>query len=355
MANIPTEIEESQAKELLSRTEVRTMRKDLQKLREGVALKERERIVKLKTPEEEKREAEKVETPEKEVGEKQGQATTEVFERKSEKEREAMTQLKNFATEEEKQKIFYLESEKTELEKQLQTIQKEKEPPLLLQKNKLLLERKETEESLKVFLEKEKEIENEQKFINESEGTTSVPRDKQKLEKKRWQVEGEREGSEKKRWKVEKDLERIENQTKSIDDEYQKVLAGEKVLNDKIEEINNSLKSVYAGIIAKEEEKKRMRKEQKDIESLKQAEVESKRKEEIRRQEWKGRGKVEEKPFLRGIPEGGGKEKLVKKMQEGAVKEAEERKKFLESIEKWAEESPSVPKGTPAPEDKDKK
>ncbi len=347
MANISTntltKIEETQTKEFLSRAEIRTMRKDIQRLRESVALKERDRIVKLKTPEEEKLEKLKLERIEqKEVErqdlEKQNRARIEVLQKRSEEEKEAMTQLKDFANENERQQIFYLESEKVDLEKQLQTLQKEKEPPLLLQKNKFLLERKSIEENLIPFLEEEKKIENEQKFISETERTTNVPKDKQKLEKRRWELEEKREEMEKKRWAIEKEMEKIENQIKNTDDEYQKLLEEQKILKDKITEINNSLKSVYVEMMAREEEKRRMKKEQMDVEALKQAETESKRKEEIRRQEWSKKENIEEKPFLKGVPGGDRKERLVKKIQETSTKEEGERKKFLESIEEWAKE-----------------
>jgi hypothetical protein len=42
------ESEKNQVREFLSRAEIRTMRKDLQKMREAVALQERERIIGLK-------------------------------------------------------------------------------------------------------------------------------------------------------------------------------------------------------------------------------------------------------------------------------------------------------------------
>ena len=51
--------EETQAKEFLKRAEIRTMRKDLQNLREADALKERYKIVNVKTLEEQQREQQK--------------------------------------------------------------------------------------------------------------------------------------------------------------------------------------------------------------------------------------------------------------------------------------------------------
>ena len=65
--------EETQAKEFLKRAEIRTMRKDLLKLRESDALKERDKIAKIKTLDEqieEKRKADLVVPVRRKVDEK---------------------------------------------------------------------------------------------------------------------------------------------------------------------------------------------------------------------------------------------------------------------------------------------
>ena len=54
-----TEAEELQAKEFLKRAEIRTMKKDLMALRESDALKERDKIAKIKTLEEQQAEHKK--------------------------------------------------------------------------------------------------------------------------------------------------------------------------------------------------------------------------------------------------------------------------------------------------------
>ena len=131
MANTPIENDETKVKEFLDRTEIRTMKKDLQKLREGVALKERERIIKIKTPEEEKTEKEKQERIkqqeiEKQLLEKQSQERIKVLQKRAGEEKEAMAQIKNYATEEEKQQIFYLESEKNDLTNKFKPSKKKK-------------------------------------------------------------------------------------------------------------------------------------------------------------------------------------------------------------------------------------
>jgi len=334
--NTPTKEEEEQAKEFLSRTEVRTMKKDIQILREGVALKERERIIKLKTPEEELEKI-RIEKAKREEAEKQSQIRTKIVQKKSEGEEATMDQLKNFAKEDEKQQIFYLESEKVNLEKQLQTLQREKESPMLLEKNKFLLERDAVEERLKPIIEEEKKTENEQKFISESEKTANVPKDKQKLEKRRWELEEKREKIEKSRWTIERELEKAESGIKEIDDEYKKLLTDQETLKDRIAEINDSLKSIYLGIMSREEEKRRLKEEQSDVESLEQAKKQEQRKEEIRRQEWSGKKDIQEKPFLKEVPNDSRKENLIKKIQETTSKEEEQRRNFLKGIKEWEE------------------
>jgi len=331
--------EEDKIKEFLNRAEVKTMRKDLQKLRESIALKEREKIVKIKTPEEEKAERERLEKIkqedlEKQNLEKQRQESSEAIQKKVGEEIKTMSQIKEFAQENEKQQIFYLESEKIDLQKKLQILQKDKESPLLLRKNRLLLERNDVEDRLGIISEEEKKIESEEDFVGEAEKTANVPKDKQSLEKKRWDLEKKREELERKRWLVEQESEKIETQTKEVDAEYQNIQNEEKTLKDRITAIGDSLRSTYLGITSREEERIKLEKEGRTAEALKRAEVESERKEEIRRQEWK----IKEKPFLREIPDEEKKEQLVKKIEETSIKEGDERKKFLEDVEEWAKE-----------------
>ena len=67
------------------------------------------------------------------------------------------------------------------MSKQLQTLQKEQEPPFLLKKNEFLLERKEIEFRLTKAVEEEKAIEAEEKSLTEMEKSAVAPSDKQNL------------------------------------------------------------------------------------------------------------------------------------------------------------------------------
>ena len=131
-----TTAEELQAKEFLKRAEVRTMKKDLSVLREADAMKERNKIVGIKTLEEQMEEKKKAEIdiPVKAVAERAKRE--EVLQRNEGQERIAEKDLKNYAAEEERQQIFLLESQRLSLEKQADAIDKEKDPALKLEKNK---------------------------------------------------------------------------------------------------------------------------------------------------------------------------------------------------------------------------
>ena len=90
--------EETQAKEFLKRAEIRTMRKDLRALREVDALKERDKIAKIKTLDEQLEEKNKavapIAVPNKEKIERE-----EVLTKNEGQERIAEKDLKNYATE----------------------------------------------------------------------------------------------------------------------------------------------------------------------------------------------------------------------------------------------------------------
>ena len=118
---MPTEAEETQAKEFLKRAEIKTMRKDLLGLREVDSLKERDKIAHIKTLEEQRLEQEqKLQSEEKIQRE-------EVLQKNESQERVAEKDLKNYATEQERQQIFLLESQRLGFEKQVDEIDKEKQ------------------------------------------------------------------------------------------------------------------------------------------------------------------------------------------------------------------------------------
>ena len=127
--------EELQVAEFLKRAEIRTMKKDLQALRENDALKERDRIVKLKTLEEQLEEKRKIQESEISKASLERAKREDVLTANVAQERLAEKDLKNYATEEERQQIFLLEAHRLNLGKNVDEIDQKKEPASKLEKN----------------------------------------------------------------------------------------------------------------------------------------------------------------------------------------------------------------------------
>mgnify|MGYP001603194816 FL=1 len=200
---MPTETEELQVKEFLKRAEIKTMKKDLQALREVDALKERDKIAKIRTLEEQRLEQEK-KLQEKERAKAQVEKTERetVLEKGAVQEREAEKDLKEYATEQEKQQIFQFESERFNFEKQADAIDKEKGPALKLKKNEILIEKKNWETKLNSILGQEKKLEDEQSFVAQKAQQSAIASEKKSLEQRRWDLDKEIQEIEKKRWEV---------------------------------------------------------------------------------------------------------------------------------------------------------
>lgn len=316
-----TEDEELQAKEFLKRAEIKTMKKDLQKLREVDALEERDKIVKGKTVEEEKAELEKI---------SKTQQREKVLSKNINEEREAEKQIKSYAEESEKQQIFLFESQRLGLEKQIDVFEQEKESALALEKNRILIEKRGQETKLNNIIAEEQKIEEEQKFIGEKEKTSNVPSEKKSLEERRGELEIKRQEIEKKRWVVEKEIKKIEEGLLKIDADYQKITEEKNSLKEKIKAIDMSLREIYSKIIKRVEDKKRGMLEQQQAEAAKTEQLSSEKKEKIQREQWTKPGQTpKEKEFLKGVPD-----IMKEKLAKSAEAEEEQRKKFLEDIEK---------------------
>ena len=323
-----TQIEEQQVKEFLKRAEVRTMKKDLRALRESDALKERDKIVQLKTLEEQldaqksQREKERAQT------EAEKRARDEVLGRNAAQERIAEKDLKNYGTEEERQQIFLLESQRFEIEKQVDLIDKEKDPALKLEKNSLLIKLRDWQEKLNAILEDEKKLENEEKFLAEKEQASTIPGEKKGLETSRWDTEKKIQEIEKKRWEVEKQIEIINNKISQIDKSLDALVDEKNGLRNKILGADKSLREIYSAIIARDQEKRRGELEEQKTQREISAKIRAEKNEDVRRQQWSSapvkKAQNERQAF---------KERLAKTTQT----EEEERKKFLQNVENLSE------------------
>lgn len=327
-----TEEQELQAKEFLKRAEIRTMKKDLQKLREADALKERDKIINVKTVEEEKAELEKKRKDQTEKLEME-----KILSRRMEQEREAEEQIKDYAEEAEKQQIFLHEAQRLSFQKQIDDIDKEKEPALALDKNRLLLEKRKQEEKLNSIVSEEKKIEDEEKFIAEKEITSNVPSEKKSLEERRGELESQRQKTEKNRWVIEKEVKDLDDKIKAIDDKYKEVIEEKNKLREKIAGADKSLREIYSKIIKRVEEKRKGLSEQQKAEAEKREKLASERKEQIQREQWTRPAITKQIPtgkdFLKEMTE-----KARENLAKSATAEEEQRRKFLEDIEKQIKE-----------------
>lgn len=321
------EDEELQAREFLKRAEIRTMRKDLLKLREGDSLKERNKIATIKTLEEQLEEKRKTDETTTNIALAERGAREEVLLRNEGQEKLAEKDLKNYATEEERQQIFLFESQRLGFEKQLDAIDKEKDPALKLEKNKILLQKRTDEEKLSSILDQEKKLETEQKFIIEKEQTSPIASQKKGLEQTRWDIDKKIQDVEKRRWAIEKQIEEIDNKISKIDKSSEQLVLEKNNLRDKILGTDKSLRDIYSVVMIREEEK-RKNKSQDQIEKQKVlSEIRAKQREGVRRQQW-SRPAPSNQEGATGITV------PVKKSVRSFEAENEQRKEFLRSVER---------------------
>lgn len=316
---MPTEAEELQAKEFLKRAEIRTMKKDLLKLREADSLKERNKIANIKTLEEQQAEQQKKFAEQEKLKEESERIKRqEILQKGETQEYEAEKDLKKYATEEEKQQIFLFESQRLGLENQIDEIEQKKDPGLKLDKNKILLEINTQQEKLKEILGQEKKLEDEQKLIVEKEQTTNIPTERKSLADRRWDLDKEIQGIEEKRWAVEKEIQTLEQKVESIDQLSQQLVVDKNALRDKVLGIDKSLRDVYSIIMARVEAKRRGEAEEQVAKKQAVEKAKMAQNEKVQRAQWMGK-----------------KEEIIM----NKPSEEEQRRKFLQDVEKGANQT----------------
>jgi hypothetical protein len=326
-----TETEEIQAKEFLKRAEIRTMRKDLLALRETDSLKERDKIAKLKTLEEQLQEKKSELAKESNLRQEKIQRE-EVLTKNESQERLAEKDLKKYATEQERQQIFLFESQRLSLEKQVDLIDKEKDPALKLDKNNLLIKKREAETKLNSVLEQEKKLEGEQKFIAEKSQATTIPSERKGLEARRWDLDKEIQNVEKRRWEAEKQVQDINEKIVQIDKSSDQLVIEKNGLRDKILGADKSLREIYSAIMLREEEKRRGEAQEQIAREEALTKARTQKNEEVQRQQW-GHSTKPQTNFLQiPVP------RPIKKIQIKSFEaEEERRKKFLQDVEQGAQ------------------
>jgi len=330
--------EELQAREFLKRAEVRTMKKDLLALREVDALKERDKIATIKTLEEQQAEQAK-KLQEKEVLEKT--AREEVLGKNAGQEKIAAKDLKSYATEEERQQIFLLESQRFGFGKQIDDIDKVKDPAFKLEKNKLLIQKREWQEKLNSILDKEKKLVGEQNFISQKEQTTTIPSERKGLESRRWDLDKEIQDIEKKRWEIEKQAETVDGKITQIDRSSEQLVIEKNELQNKALGIDKSLREIYSTIIEREEEKRRGLSQEQMARKKELADVRLAEKEKIQRQQWSPT--PAKKPAISAEYLSKAPPTLKEKLTSITSTEEEQRNKFLRNVESWAQDKDKLP------------
>lgn len=342
-----TQTEEQQARDFLKRAEIRTMKKDLRALREKDALSERDKIAKIKTLEEQLQEAQQkqqkaeplaIPVPQKSAAaqmpeqDDEKQRMKRVLSEGARQEREAEKNLKTYATEQERQQIFLLESQRLGLENQIDAIDKEKEPGLKLDKNKIMLQKSKLDDKLKSILEQEKKLEGEQAVVLQKSQESTVPSQKKSLEQRRWEIEKDIQEIEKQRWAVEKQIQESEQKVKEIDKFSEQLVQEKNLLQDKILGADKSLREIYSQVIARVEQKRRGEAEEQKARAQTLQKTRAEEKQRVQREQWTGTSAPKKKEFLRQAPQDF-KEKLAR----AAAEEEERRKKFLEDVENWSQ------------------
>ncbi len=322
--------EELQAKEFLKRAEIRTMRKDLQALRETDALKERDKIAKIKTLEEQRAEQEKqLQTKEAVKAAEEKVGREEILQKNEGEERIAEKDLKDYATEQERQQIFLIESQRLAFEKQVDAIDKVKDPALKLEKNKLLLQKRDQQAKLNSILEEERKLETDEKFIIEKEQTTTIASQRKSLEQSKADEDKKIQDVERKRWEAEKQIQDTDSKVSQVDISSESLVTEKNGLRDKILGADKSLREIYSVVMAREEEKRRGQAAEQIAKREALSKVRLEQKERVQRQQWSGAStSAPKKPLEIPVPVPA-KQKLARSFEA----EEEQRRKFLQDVE----------------------
>ena len=276
--------------ELLKRSDIRTMKKDIKSLREEASEKDREKLI---TEKKEKTTTEK-QTKKKEVAKNSSNTQTEKA-KKKEEEREAIKKITNEKKEiikpkkievvkpkriEEKmaEEIEQRWQERREKEQKKQEIEKpiENIPNTQTSKKKELLEQfNQFKQILQSIWKTEKEIEQRKQGVEKKEKLATSLDEKQKIERERWQVEQEREKIEEKRWQIEDKIKKIRQEAEEYTEnkrEAEKDRGKQEIGNQKkIEEKEAKIASEKAIQLKQEQEKAiQLKQEQEKAIQLKQ-------------------------------------------------------------------------------------
>ena len=223
---------EETKKEFLQREEVKTMKKDLSRLRESEAQKEKERIVSL-SPE---KEAETRETARRQEEEKQ----------RVEAERKGKEAAKKKEEEENEKRLAEIRAKNGRLKKELALAENElkkildEKKRLEPEKNGLSAKMDLAEKKLSEILAREGECERKEKEIEEKEAIAVSGEEKTRIEKERWQAQEERKTAEKGRWVAEKEKNEVNVRFQAVETNYNGLSKKQEELERKIKELKSA-------------------------------------------------------------------------------------------------------------------
>jgi hypothetical protein len=328
-----TVAEEEQTREFLKRAEVSTMKKDIKAFREADALRERDKIAKIKTIEElEEDQRKKLAEQEQAKNEAEQAEIKEILHRNEAQEEMAEKDLKKYATEQERQQIFLLESQRLSFEKQIDAIDKEKIPELKLEKNKLLGPRNTIQSQLKSVLEQQKKLEGEQGLVAQKAKTSAIDSERKALEERKWELDKEIQEIEKKSWVLENQLKEADGKIDQLGGHSEQLVLEKDKLRDKISGLEKSLRDIYAGVVERVEETRRGEATEQRTQRASLSKLREEDKEKIQRAQWSRIAVPKRKDFLRSAPTGF-KEELAR----STAVEEKERAKFLHDVQAWSE------------------
>lgn len=276
-----TELKVGPNKLSFSRTDIRTMKKDIKALREADAISTRQTVtaaapapaaphkIKINSPQDaiptritptgdetaptkEVQTTVKIVAPSSEV-QKAGDLVTA---QRAQHDDVAIAQAKQYATEEEKQRIFALESQAAQVQEKIKALGGDKNSSLALEKNQILIAETTQKKALEQLIKEEEKIEIQIKDIETTEAQTNVPEQRQGLEQQRAAKENQRQEIEKKRWAIEKEIESLKNKIQALDANYKKFGNEEGALKANLAQINTSLRQIYFDIIDRQKNKK---------------------------------------------------------------------------------------------------
>lgn len=237
----------SEKKEFLRREEIKTMEKEIGKIREETAEKEREKIKNFEAPQKIKREI----PPAPEL--KQNEPVAPNFPQEQPKPqifpqpKSAPTSNQSFrpaarALYDRKEPVFgqretiaaaplspntNAPNSARQVDDQIKSLG-DKKQILDSKKKQLTQELEKLQVTLVGAKQNEQNIENNKKIIEEKEAGVVTPQEKRKIEEERWAIEQMRQVAEKERWGIEKDIESCQNELAKNNADYQQILNQEK-------------------------------------------------------------------------------------------------------------------------------